>query len=288
MSVDRPRILFVTDLGYDAGGRRYCDEDIWLSAQLRDEFVVALCHPADAWRLMEGYDLVVVRNTGPVLYYESDYAAFRARAEATGVPVYNPLSGRGDMAGKGYLPELSAAGFPVIPTVLGTAQLGLLPEVEQYVVKPVRGADSIGLAYVQRSELSQLEGAGLLVQPRIDFAYEVSFYFVDDQFQYALYAPDPGRRWELEPYSPSDADLEFARRFIAWNAITHGVQRVDACRAPDGELLLVELEDLNPFLSLDRVPPATQAGFVRALKSSLRELLGLAAGEDPVAEAGAS
>ena len=80
----------------------------------------------------------------------------------------------------------------------------------------------------------------------------MSFYYVDDAFQYALYAPDPDRRWVLEPYEPSEADLAFARRFIDWNTLDHGIQRVDACRTRDGDLLLVELEDLNPYLSLDR------------------------------------
>ena len=45
-------------------------------------------------------------------------------------------------------------------------------------------------------------------------------------------------------------DLKFARKFIEWNDIKYGIQRVDACRTKTGKLLLVELEDLNPFLSL--------------------------------------
>ena len=73
----------------------------------------------------------------------------------------------------------------------------------------------------------------------VDFAYEVSFYYVDHSFQYALYAPDPERRWQLERYEPTPDDLDFARRFVEWNTLDHGIQRVDACRTPDGELLLV-------------------------------------------------
>ncbi len=49
----------------------------------------------------------------------------------------------------------------------------------------------------------------------------------------------------------------------------HGVQRVDACRTRDGQLLLVELEDLNPYLSLDTLDRATQEKFVEALTHSL-------------------
>ncbi len=111
------------------------------------------------------------------------------------------------------------------------------------------------------------------MQPHVDFAYEVSFYFVDHHFQYALHTPDPAARWRLEPYLPTSADLDFARRFVEWNTLGHGIQRVDACRAPGGELLLVELEDLNPYLSLDALDDATRDAFVAAMTASLHRFL---------------
>ncbi|MEV7690898.1 hypothetical protein ACFW1F_30575 [Streptomyces bungoensis] len=269
MPAARPRLLYVTDLAYPARGRRYCDEDIWLTSRLREHFDLALCHPLDATALMPGHDAVVVRNSGPVLGYQSAYEAFRARALADGIPVYNPLTGKADMAGKQYLLDLSAAGFPVIPTVDRAADVHRLPPAERYVVKPKLGADSLGLRVLPAGRLTGLTDGALLIQPCVDFSYEVSFYFVDDDFQYALYAPDPARRWELVPYPATAADLEFARRFIDWNGLGHGIQRVDACRAPDGGLLLVELEDLNPYLSLDALTEEARDAFAAALTSSL-------------------
>ncbi|MGW0136435.1 hypothetical protein [Streptomyces sp. NPDC003299] len=269
----RPRVLYVTDLAYQARGRRYCDEDILLSSRLREDFALALCHPLDATALMDAYDAVVVRNSGPVLHYQEQYDAFRARALARGTRVYNPLTGRGDMAGKQYLLDLTAAGYPVIPTVDRTEDLGALPPSEQYVVKPKAGADSIGLAVVPGDRLAAQTQGDVLIQPHVDFRHEVSFYFVDDAFQYALYAPDPEQRWVLEPYRPTDEDLAFARRFIDWNTLAHGIQRVDACRTREGDLLLVELEDLNPYLSLDRAGTAAQDAFVRAMTASLHRFL---------------
>ncbi|WP_405979834.1 hypothetical protein [Streptomyces sp. NBC_00158] len=262
----RTRLLYVTDLAYPARGRRYCDEDIFLTARLREHFDLALCHPLDARALMPGFDAVVVRNSGPVLGYQEAYDEFRAAALAAGTPVYNPLTGRADMAGKQYLLDLTAAGHPVIPTVDDPADLHLLPPADTYAVKPKQGADSIGLTFTATPSGPAGE---VLIQPRIDFAYEVSFYFVDDAFQYALHAPDPARRWDLTPYEPTDADLAFARGFVDWNTLDHGIQRVDACRAPSGDLLLVELEDLNPYLSLDLLPPPTREAFVEALVHSL-------------------
>ncbi|MFD0305740.1 hypothetical protein [Streptomyces sp. NPDC127119] len=279
MAADRPRLLFVTDLAYPAKGRRYCDEDIFLTSRLREDFDLALCHPLDAPALMDspGFDVVVVRNSGPVLHHQAAYDAFRERATGRGTPVCTQLTGKGDQAGKQYLVDLTAQGFPVIPTVDRPEDLGLLPHAAEYVVKPKFGADSIGLEFVPRERLPTLayeDGPGLLVQPRIDFRYEVSFYYVDHTFQYALYAPRPDRRWHLERYEPTPADLDFAARFIDWNDIDHGIQRVDACRAPDGALLLVELEDLNPYLSLDLLDDATRDSFVVSFKASLHRLLG--------------
>ncbi len=268
----RPRLLLVTDLGYAAAGRTYRDEDIDLAGRLRADFDVALCHPLDAAAVMGGFDLVLVRNSGPVLHYAEQYASFRRQVLDAATRVFTQLTGKADMAGKQYLLDLTAAGYPAIPTVDRPEDIDRLPDVSEYVVKPKLGADSVGLRFVSRAELGAVTGQ--LIQPRIRFRYEVSFYFVDRDFQYALHTPDPARRWELVPYEPTGADLAFAQRFVDWNDVDHGIQRVDACRTEDGDLLLVELEDLNPFLSLDRVPPATRDAFVAALSASLLRMIG--------------
>ncbi|MFJ8146644.1 hypothetical protein ACIQ6R_16455 [Streptomyces sp. NPDC096048] len=272
----RPRILYVTDLAYEARGRRYRDEDIFLTSRLREDFDLALCHPGEAAALLDAFDAVVVRNSGPVLGYQAAHDAFRERAAERGTRVYNQLTGRADMAGKQYLIDLTDAGYPVIPTVGRPEDLHRLPPSDEYVVKPRLGADSVGLRFVPADRVRETvrgDAGDILVQPRVDFAYEVSFYFVDHDFQYALYAPRPDRRWRLEPYDASPEDLDFARRFIDWNGVEHGIQRVDACRAPGGELLLVELEDLNPYLSLDALDEAGRNSFVTALRTALRHLL---------------
>lgn len=269
----RPRLLLVTDLDYPAAGRPYRDEDLDLAGRLRADFDLALCHPLDAAALMAGFDLVLVRNSGPVLHYAEQYTDFRRRALDAGTRVFTQLTGKADMAGKQYLLDLTAAGHPVIPTIDRVTALDRLPDVPEYVVKPKFGADSVGLRFVSRADLATTAGTDQLIQPRIRFAYEVSFYFVDHSFQYALYAPHPDRRWDLAPYEPTADDRAFAQRFVDWNTIDHGIQRVDACRTEDGELLLVELEDLNPYLSLDRVPPATRDAFVAALTASLRAMI---------------
>ncbi len=268
-----PAILYVTDLTYRAPARRYCDEDIALSARLREAFAVALCHPRDAHRLLGAYDAVVIRNCGPGVQYQPEYAALRERALASGTPVYNALTGKADMAGKQYLVDLHARGYPVIPTVDRLEDLDRLPPAERYVVKPKTGCDSMGLEIVAARDLAARALDGMLIQPLVDFAYEASFYFIDGALQYALRTPASGERWKLERYEPTAADVAFARRFVAWNALAHGIERVDACRTREGELLLVEVEDHNPYLSLDLLDGATREAFVANAIAALRRLL---------------
>ena len=60
--------------------------------------------------------------------------------------------------------------------------------------------------------------------------------------------------------------------FIDWNTIDKGIQRVDACRAKYGRLLLVELEDLNPYLSLLEVNDQTRDLFMTDFISEIRNI----------------
>lgn len=270
--MNRPRVLLVTDLAYIAKGRRYCDEDIALLTRLRRDFLVSMAHPLDAADLLDTSDIVLVRNTGATIHYLTEYRRFQRIARAAGVPVFNELTAQGDMAGKQYLVDLTKAQYPVIPTIADPADFDRLPDVPEYITKPMFGADSVGMRTLSRQDAAQVP-VGDLIQPKVDFIYEVSFHFVDRTFHYALYAPDPERRWDLVPYIPTQADLAFAQKFVDWNSLNHGIQRIDACRTKEGELLLVELEDNNPYLSLSLVDADTRERFVLAMIDSMKEML---------------
>jgi len=260
-------LLLLTDPLYPAAGRRYGDEDVWLAGRLREVFDVATCSPLDAVALMDRFEIVLLRNTGPVLNYPQQYAALREHARRTGARLVTDLGARADALGKSYLLELTRAGAPVIPTIDRREDLGLLPGQGDLMVKPLLGADSIGMHVVGRDALPA-DLTGLLVQPLLDVDHEVSYVYVDHQFLYAVRTRDS--RWQLEPFDPEPDELAFAQWFVDWNGVEHGVQRVDACRTRDGRLLLVELEDLNPYLSLDVLDEATRHRFVRALIESLQ------------------
>ncbi|NGP59204.1 hypothetical protein FLT15_12805 [Paenibacillus thiaminolyticus] len=270
------KLLFVTDLYYVAKGRNYYEEDLFLTSKLRENFQLVICHPEDTETFEKDFDFIVFRNAGPVANFKDKYQAFRNRVVSGHLKTYNSFDGKADMNGKEYLIELTNAHFPVIPTIDTLDSLDQLPDAETYIVKPKDGADSIGMELVAKDKLSEKVNSGLkntLVQPFINFEYEVSFYFIDKGFQYALYAPDKNKRWELKEYIPTEEDIAFAKRFIEWNNLNWGIQRVDAFRNEQGELLLVELEDLNPYLSLLELSDETRQNFVEALKKSLQKAL---------------
>lgn len=77
--------------------------------------------------------------------------------------------------------------YPVIPTIDDIENIGLLPETDAYVIKPKEGADSIGLEFLTEEELIKRDlDNDILIQPAIDFEYEVSFYFINDKFEYGI------------------------------------------------------------------------------------------------------
>ncbi len=256
------KLLLVTDFYYEAKGREYFREDLALGCFLRNHFTLYMAHIEDALSLVDHVDAVLIRNTGPKTLHMDALATLKERKDLV---MCNDLQGKGDIIGKQHLLELYQAGYPVIPSFTHKANV---QAGQKYLLKPLDGADSQGVEIVSWDMLKD-EYDNMVIQPVIDFVYEVSFYFLGTAFYYALHAPDPTCRWKLIPYKPSDKDIDFARQFILWNSCRQGIQRVDACRLADGTLLLMELEDYNPFLSLDCVPGDMKKRFLDALVRQL-------------------
>ncbi|APG61383.1 hypothetical protein [Christiangramia salexigens] len=266
-------ILYLTDLYYKANGRKYYEEDLFITDRLRAHFNILIGHPQQAIRFLEHSDLVVFRNTGPVIGYQEYFQKFLEAVKDHEVKTFNSFDGKADIKGKQYLIDLTKNGFPVIPTINSAEAIDQLGHCDKYVLKLKNGADSIGMKILNKKDLLKSDLENKLIQPFIDFKYEVSFYYLNDEFQYALYAPDKAKRWELTEYEASEQDLDFAEKFISWNGIQQGITRVDACRQPDGSLLLVELEDLNPFLSIDLLNAEKREEFINALIHSLKKII---------------
>jgi len=265
-------------------------------------------------KLLESVDAIFCRNNyGGVL--EQEYRArldafYRCHDERW--KVFNDFGGcKGDYCGKQHLLDLYSAGYPVIPSSVDVRDVARFGEGESgggslegvaplFMVKSMTGADSNGiqknLTARQVTQVFANAAAGgtgdssggdsdssrfvipdPLLQPMIDFQYEVSFVFFEGEFMYAmsnkgssgggecapeLSSSDAEKRWSLCVYDPTEEDMAFAWKFVRWNDCSRQIQRVDACRltasAFDGEegdgdgglLLLMEVEDYNCWLSL--------------------------------------
>lgn len=255
-------LLYITDLYFDAKGRNYYEEDLFITSRLKKDFNILIGHPQQAIALIDKADLIVFRNTGAVIGYQEYFDRFVEIVRKENINIFNSFDGKADIKGKQYLLDLTGTNYPVIPTVEHISEIDVLGDTQKYITKIKNGADSIGMEILTKEELLKAKTTGKLIQPFLNFKYEVSFYYLDDKFQYALYAPEKDKRWELKEYEPSSGNLEFAQQFIAWNNIETGITRVDACRMEDASLLLVELEDLNPFLSIELLPKAKQDQFL--------------------------
>ena len=170
-------ILYLTDLYYKAQGRNYYEEDLYITSRLKDHFNLLIGHPQQALHFLDTADIVVFRNTGPVMWYKDYFNRFMKEVKERGTLTYNSFDGRADMKGKQYLPDLTAAGYPVIPTVVRVEDLEQLGATDRYIVKLKDGADSIGMSVLSREELLQACPTDRLIQPFLDFQYEVSFYY---------------------------------------------------------------------------------------------------------------
>jgi hypothetical protein len=265
-------ILYITDLYYEAKGRKYFEEDLFITSKLKEHFNLLIGHPHQAISYIDCADFIVFRNTGSVIGYQEYFGKFLETIRKKNLLSFNSFDRKADIKGKQYLLDLLALGYPVIPTVESIDQVDQLGGPDKFIVKLRNGADSIGMEIKTKEELIDSGTEGKLIQPFVDFEYEVSFYYLNDEFQYALYAPNKNKRWDLAEYEPGPGDLEFADKFIKWNAMERGIQRVDACRLKDNSLLLVELEDLNPFLSIELLSDQKREKFIDNLIRALEKV----------------
>ena len=146
--MNKPKVLFVTDLYYPAKGRPYYSEDLLLTSELMDTFDLILCNPRQTEQFEKMVDLIVFRNTGPVSEYKDLYEKFVKRVTKNNLKTYNSFTGMADMRGKDYLLQMTKQGLPVIPTVESIEELDILPKVNKYLIKPKSGADSMGIEIV--------------------------------------------------------------------------------------------------------------------------------------------
>jgi len=226
------------------------------------------------------FDVIYVSNISPDsaehdAHFFEERKRFYARAEQLNLPIHNGLEADRDRNGKMYLVSLFRSGHEVIPTVDSVLDLGLLPEVENYLSKPKLGFSSRGCLVIERDSLKEEHFAERIVQPFYpDVASEIGVYVIDGRCIYATRCPSKltASGWEkLEEHTALEDECRLALQFT--RHIPNGIARVDLIRRTDGALKVLEIEDNSPYGALPepRLSAETREKALDAVAASLRQ-----------------
>jgi len=274
-----PSLLFLTNPRNSSA-----EEDRGLMAELRRDFDVTESTVAGALAAYDGHDIVVIRNTwmgadevaghpdeaGMFAGYRDSKMYMRREFSERGVRLYNPNESKADMWGKrGYIHELFAAGYPVVPTYLNAGDVPDNWRDGQFLVKEDLGFNSMGHKLLSFDALLQEPISTQIIQPFLQYRREISFYFCDNQYLYATASAvrgvDPMKQVQV-----TDAQIAIAQRFADWNALPHSLQRVDFLELEDGTLWMLEIEDDSQRLYLHTLDDKTRRAAYDAIRASLQ------------------
>lgn len=263
-----PTLLFLTNFSNGAP-----KEDIALSNELRTIAQVLIAHPLDCLKKFPPVDGVIIRNIWPTHENTVFYEQFYKTLLRSNIKTYNPIIGKGDVKGKNYLVELYRKGYPVIPSVDSVSDVKKLPRSEWYFSKPKHSCDGIGSAILSKVELQKRKIKDNLIQPYITFESEPSFFFIDNEFAYAVITKNRIQHERCKTYLPSVKEIAFAKQFVTWNNLPYGIQRIDTLKLRSGELLLSEIEDICPYLYLLEIDEKIKRKILRRILTSLESNL---------------
>lgn len=242
---------------------------------------------------LTGYDLVL-----PLVAwgYHKDYPRWLAqleRWEQSGVRIVNPvpvLRWNGD---KAYLAQLGGKGVATVPTLafdaLSDEDLAAARQrfgTPELVVKPAISASAFGTHRLGAADRlpDEVRGWRMLVQPwlgKIVSSGEYSLIFFDGTFSHCVSkVPRPGEfrvqpEWGgvIKRCNPPAGAVELAEAALAAAPAQTAYARVDIVVGNDGELLVIELELIEPALFMAEAPDS-RPRFAAAV---------LAAAEQPLA-----
>ncbi|HVT57095.1 MAG TPA: hypothetical protein VHR45_01740 [Thermoanaerobaculia bacterium] len=234
--------------------------------------------PAVCWA---DFHCVVIRSCWDHHHRPAEFLAWLLTLEEAGVAVWNPPSLVRSHLHKGYLRDLEAAGFPIMPTVwlqrgshAGLARLLEDRSWGQAVIKPAISASAFRTRLVSsRTAAAEqpafdnlLAGSDVMVQrfaPEIRSRGEWSLIFIAGAFSHAiLKRPAPGDfrvqqalGGSVSRGTPSASLLAAARAIAAAIPEPWLYARVDGLEI-DGIFTLMELELIEPVLFLAHEPRA--------------------------------
>lgn len=231
---------------------------------------------------------VVIRTPWDYFERKEEFLAVLRKIHAAGVKLLNSLETVQWNLDKKYLFELQRLGLPVPRTLLLTkdnpaAQLTGLSEV---VVKPLVSAGGFETHHLTSANYQSFnwqrlpwDGFEFMAQeflPAILSEGEYSFVFFAGEFSHALRkTPKQGEfrvqddhGGSVHAFAPTTQDIAEATAIVRRLPIEHLYCRVDLARHPDGKLMIMEIELIEPELFF-RFSHQGEERFVQALKKYL-------------------
>ncbi len=215
------------------------------------------------------FGAVLVNSAWDYQDRHEDFLATLDRIAALGVPVFNdPGAVRWNIR-KTYLREFEARGVPVIPTLWPEAPTrdDIVHAMSAFGIEDVVLKRQVGggaRAQVRYTRANMPEAGSIMDRPGMIQPFiasiategEYSFLFVDGEFSHALVKRAKSGDYRIqEAYGgtsqaidPTPADRAAAQAVLAALATPPLYARVDMVRGQAGELLLMELEVIEPFL----------------------------------------
>ena len=178
-----------------------------------------------------------------------------------------------DGKGKEYLLDFYRKGLKVIPTL----NEALNWNYDKYVLKQINSfGSSIGQAYVSKDELKEkFNKDKYLIQPKLKFKSEVQTYFINSKLMYAFeYIPSKYPVYPDPIYiNLSKEEEKLATLFSSLSNIKYGMKRVDFLRLEDNSLVLLEIEDNAPHMSLEELDEKYRNKVIDEYVKGIYELL---------------
>ena len=180
-----------------------------------------------------------------------------------------------DGKGKEYLLDFYRKGLKVIPTSNDLNET-LIWNYDKYVLKQITSfGSSIGQIYVTKDELKvKFDKDKYLIQPKLKFKSEDQTYFINSMLMYAFeYIPSKYPIYPDPIYIKLSKEEKLATLFSSLSNIKYGMKRVDFLRLEDNSLVLLEIEDNAPHMSLEELDEKYRNKVIDEYVKGIYELL---------------
>jgi len=219
----------------------------------------------DAQADWAGYDGAIIGTTWDYWDRPEAFLGTLNRIERT-TPLFNPSALVAWNSNKNYLRDLGSRGVALLPTLwldrgdrASVAAAFDALGAEDIVVKRQVGAGAVGQARLRREDPIPETRRAMMAQPylpAIEEEGELSFVFIDGALSHALVKrPAPGDYRIQSAYggveiaiTPTATDHGAAAAVLDALETVPLYARVDMLRGRDGDLRLMELELIEPFL----------------------------------------